>query len=296
MTRHTVIPDIHADFERLQQSLQHASANGQVAFLGDFIDAGKAVEKPADFQVLELARTLISDGKAVGVMGNHELNAILYHAKGENGAPMRQHSPKNQKQHQSFIDEFGVGTARAVEWTDWFLEALPLWAELDGLRLVHACWSDAKIDEVRRRRPDGYLKREDLQEIADESTAFGQAVKALVTGPEVELPPGYSFHDFHGNERKEVRLAWWNADAVTWPEATLSVPDPLELPQDAMPAVAKSEIYQSDAPPVLVGHYKMKGVPRIEHKKASSIDYPGAACVYHWSGGNRLNATDLVTL
>ena len=47
MTRHTVIPDIHADFERLQQSLRHASAGGQVAFLGDFIDAGKAVEKPA---------------------------------------------------------------------------------------------------------------------------------------------------------------------------------------------------------------------------------------------------------
>jgi hypothetical protein len=40
MTRHTVIPDIHADFERLQQSLRHASAGGQVAFLGDFIDAG----------------------------------------------------------------------------------------------------------------------------------------------------------------------------------------------------------------------------------------------------------------
>ena len=70
MTFHTVIPDIHADFERLQQSLRHASANGQVAFLGDFIDAGKAVQKPADLQVLELARTLISDGKAVGVMGN----------------------------------------------------------------------------------------------------------------------------------------------------------------------------------------------------------------------------------
>lgn len=296
MTFHTVIPDIHADFERLQLSLRHASSSGQVAFLGDFIDAGKAVQRPADLQVLELARTLISDGKAVGVMGNHELNAILFHAKDQNGEPLRQHSPKNKKQHQSFIDEFGVGTAMALEWTDWFLQALPLWRELDGLRLVHACWSDAKIEEVRRRRPDGFLKREDLQEIADESTAFGLAVKALVTGPEVSLPRGYSFHDFHGNERKEVRLAWWNADAKTWPEATLSVPNPLELPQDAMPSGAKSEIYQADAPPVLVGHYKMSGVPRIEHERASSIDYPGAPCVYHWSGGNRLNATDLVRI
>lgn len=296
MARHTVIPDIHADFERLQQSLLHASTNGKVLFLGDFIDAGEAVEKAADFKVLKLVKSLMSERKAVGVMGNHELNAILYHAKGENGVPMRQHSPKNQKQHQSFIEEFGVGTAKAVEWTDWFLQALPLWAEVDGLRLVHAFWTDAKIEVVRRRRPDGFLKRADLQEIAEESTAFGRAVKALVTGPEVELPEGYTFHDFHGNERKEVRLAWWNADAETWPEATLSVPNPLELPQDAMPPGAKSEIYRADAPPVLVGHYKMKGVPRIEHQKASSIDYPGAPCVYHWSGGNFLNATDLVKI
>ena len=131
---------------------------------------------------------------------------------------------------------------------------------------------------------------------ADAPSIFDYRLGNHVTGPEVELPQGYSFHDFHGNERKEVRLAWWNADAVTWPEATLSVPDPLELPQDAMPADAKSEIYQSDAPPVLVGHYKMKGVPRIEHQKASSIDYPSRPCVYHWSGGPHLNSCDLVKL
>jgi hypothetical protein len=63
-----------------------------------------------------------------------------------------------------------------------------------------------------------------------------------------------------------------------------------------MPPDAKSEIYHADAPPVLVGHYKMKGVPRIEHHKASSIDYPDSPCVYHWPGGDRLDARDLVTL
>lgn len=296
MKRHTVIPDIHADYRRLQKSLQHASTHSQVLFLGDFIDAGEAVERPADLRVLELVKNLIADKKAVGVMGNHELNAILYHAAGANGAPMRQHNSKNQKQHQSFINEFGVGTTRALEWTDWFLKTLPLWSERDGLRMVHACWSDTSIDEVKRRRPDGYLKRADLQEIADESTAFGKAVKTLLTGPEVALPEGYTFHDFHGNERKEVRLAWWKADAVSWAEATLSVPDQAELPQDAMPADAKSEIYRADAPPVLVGHYKMTGTPCIEHHKASSIDYPGAPCVYHWSGGDRLNDDALLKI
>ena len=296
MMRHTVIPDIHADFERLQRSLQIASTKDKVLFLGDFIDAGKAVPKPDDFQVLELVKSFVVEGKALAVMGNHELNAILYHNKGDKGAPMRQHSVKNQRQHQSFINAFGVGTCKAITWTDWFLKSLPLWLEVDGLRLVHACWSDTKIEEIRRRRPNGILKYADLQEIADESTSFGRAVKALVTGPEAELPTGHTFHDFHGNERKEVRLAWWRADAVTWSEASLSVPDVRELPQDNMPGDTRSEIYHIDAPPVLVGHYKMGGVPRIEHLKASSIDYPSAPCVYQWSGGSRLFASDLVKL
>ena len=289
MIQHTVIPDIHADIERMNASLQLSSQNGKLLFLGDFIDAGKDVAEPADLRVLEVVRNLIAQEKALAVMGNHELNAVLYHSTGAGGAPLREHSPKNQKQHRSFIDAFGVGTSQAIEWTEWFLQALPLWTEVDGLRLVHACWSEPKIAEVKKRRPDGYLKREDLVEISGESTPFGKAVKALVTGPEVKLPEPYVFHDFHGNPRYEVRLAWWNADAKTWPEATLSVPDPNELPQTEMPEEAVAEIYSADAPPVLVGHYKMKGEPCIEHPKAASIDYPRSPCIYRWSGENCLS-------
>ena len=50
--RYTVIPDIHADLERLDWSI--AQANGsKMIFLGDLIDAGKLVTKPDDLGVLQ---------------------------------------------------------------------------------------------------------------------------------------------------------------------------------------------------------------------------------------------------
>lgn len=292
MRWYTIISDLHADIERMNASLQCARQNDTILFLGDFVDAGKHVARSSDLRVLETAQRLIAEGKARAVMGNHELNAILYHSAG----PLRAHSPKNRDQHLSFIEAFGVGTPEARSWTDWFLKTLPLWLELDGLRLAHAFWSDVHVAEIKKRRPDGLLKREDLAEIAADTTPFGKAVKLLVSGPEVTLPEGFVFHDYHGNARREVRLAWWNADARTWPRATLSVPDPSELPQFEMPQDAIAEIYRSDFPPVLVGHYKMMGVPQIQHPRASSIDYPNTPCIYRWSGESDLTSAHLVRI
>lgn len=295
MSYHTVIPDIHADIERLDLSLKLSSNRGQILFLGDFIDAGSGVSKASDLKVLTEVKALIDDKKAVGVMGNHELNAILFHTFNES-FPLRPHSEKNKRQHKSFIEAFGVGTCSAKKWTDWFLSTFPLWREFEGLRLVHACWSEQQIKVVKRRRPDGYLKSEDLFEISSESTDFGKAVKVITSGPEVVLPEPYMFKDYQGNIRKEVRIAWWNSYASNWQDATLSVPDPSQLPSTAVPPEISTEIYSSDEKPVLVGHYKMKGEPTINSINASSLDYPSSPCVYKWFGGRTLKQENLIML
>ncbi|MFZ0099201.1 MAG: metallophosphoesterase, partial [Gemmobacter sp.] len=125
----TIIPDIHANLDLLERCLDSA-AGTRPAFLGDFIDAG---EKPAftsdDRGVLHRVRALIDSGEALAVMGNHELNAILFHRRGPDGQPLRAHSDKNFKQHESFIAAVGLETPEALDWTDWFLSALPLWHE-----------------------------------------------------------------------------------------------------------------------------------------------------------------------
>lgn len=283
-----VIPDIHADPHRLDTTLA-ALTGAPLAFLGDFIDAGKSVAHPDDRAVLNRVRGLVDRG-AQAVMGNHELNAILFHHKDR----LRPDTEKNRNQHRSFIDTFGVGTPEARAWTDWFL-TLPLWLNLGGLRLVHACWSIPDITLIAARRPDGRLRPEDLAEIADESTPFGRAVNTITTGPEATLPLGYAFVDAGGHPRTQMRLAWWRSDADSWREAALSVPDTSALPDAPLPPGLQAEIYPEDAPPVLVGHYKMTGVPRVAGT-AACLDFPATPCAYRWRGEAVLEQAQLITV
>lgn len=292
---HTIIPDIHADLSRLDASI--SAANGSpIAFLGDFIDAGPAPSfTPNDRIVLERVKALMEAGRAIAVMGNHELNAILFHTTGTDGQPLRAHNAKNQTQHSSFIEAFGIGTPEARDWTDWFLSALPLWHDHAEFRLIHACWSKDALSVVRARRPDGFLKPEDLPEIADESTSFGRAVKLLVSGAEADLPAGFSFRDKSGHERHSVRLSWWRA-GNSWRDAALSVPDRNQLPETPLPSGLSVTPYPQNASPVFVGHYKMDGLPRLEADKVVCLDYPATPCIYVWQGEATLTSAHLLCL
>jgi hypothetical protein len=292
---YTVVPDIHADLERLNWSIEKAQGSKMI-FLGDLIDAGKLVENPNDLGVLQCVSHLISDGHASCILGNHELNAILFHRRASTtNAPLRSHKEQNSKQHKSFIEAFGVESSDALSWTAWMLETLPLWLEFDGLRIAHACWSEKAIGIVKKRRPSGHLQLEDLEEVAAKSTEFALAVETITSGPEAKLPSGYSFTDNGGNRRQQVRLSWWNEENTTWAKAALSVPDLSQLPNSELPAELISEIYNADATPVLVGHYKMKGIPTLQSANATSLDYPMNKCVYHWSGESTLQSKNLTT-
>jgi hypothetical protein len=285
----TIIPDIHANLDLLERCLDSA-AGTRPALLGDFIDAGENPKfTPDDRGVLHRVRPLIDGGEALAVMGNHELNAILFHRRGPDGQPLRAHSDKNFKQHESFIAAIGTETLEALDWTDWFLSALPLWHEGEGFRMIHACWSDPEIEIIRARRPDGRLRLEDLPEIAREDTDFGRAVKLITSGREVPLPEGYSFLDKNSHRRYDVRLSWWR-DGGTWRTAALSVPDRNSLPDAPLPADLVTPTYPEDAAPVFVGHYKMDLNPRLENDRVLCLDYPGSPCVYHWQGEARHTA------
>lgn len=292
MTQTTVIPDIHADPFRLVASLKAAGSN-QIAFLGDFIDAGDGDTASDDHAVLKQVRTLIDDGRARAVMGNHELNAILFHREDRQSRPLRDHSEKNRGQHKSFTDQFGHASTDALRWTEWFL-TLPLWQEIDGLRLVHACWDHDAIKIISSRRPDGRLHPADLEEVAAKETPFAMAVEKLTSGPEIPLPGEGKFHDSKGIPRKHVRIAWWRAAQGTWRDVALSVRNEMELPDEPVTGIKEFNVYPETELPVLVGHYKMQGDLRIDAPQASCIDFPETPCVYHWSGETALKKDNLV--
>lgn len=308
MQHYDIIPDIHADIDRLTQTLltlgylpgnaSWSHPEGRIAaFLGDFIDMGRA-----NRSVLTLVRAMRDQGTAVAIMGNHELNALLYHRPGLNAdrtddGYMRAHSAKNRDQHKTFLDEFPVGHPDTNEMMDWFL-SLPLFLDLGGLRLVHACWDDARMAIIGNRRPNGLLAIDDLQEIALENDAsgFAEAVLTTLKGPEAELPDPHHFLDIKGHRRTALRLKWWQSGALTWRDAALSVPDPETLPATPIEGDVAFRAYGAEAKPVFFGHYKRSGTPAIDAPNAVCLDYPRVTCAYRWAGEATLDPQNLVVL
>ena len=79
-----LIGDIHGHADELiwlLEALGYRNSGGvfghrdrKVIFLGDFIDRGPQIR-----EVLGIVKSMIDHGTALGIMGNHELNALAYH-------------------------------------------------------------------------------------------------------------------------------------------------------------------------------------------------------------------------
>ena len=223
-----LIGDIHGHSEPLVELLHklgYLKSNGvfrhadrQVIFLGDFIDRG-----PDQRGVIEIVRPMIDQGTALSVMGNHEFNAIAYFTDDPDapGEFLREHSPKHKKQHQAFLDAY-QGSPDHVELIDWF-RTLPLWLELPGLRVVHACWDKDLMRDLKVCFPsiNDYLDDDLLVKASRKGRNEYEAIETLLKGKEVQLPKGHSFLDKDGHPRHAVRVRWFDANVRTYQQAFL---------------------------------------------------------------------------
>jgi Calcineurin-like phosphoesterase len=279
MAHHDIIPDIHGQLAKLEALLaelgyrrrrgrwHHPTLDRQIVFLGDFIDRG-----PDSGGVLGAVRELIADGRALAIMGNHELNAIHFHnVDPDTGQPLRARTDKNRAQHAGFLRQFPLGSTGAREWTEW-MAGLPLWLDLGPFRAVHACWSAPAVRRLARLAPGGVLARDRLLLAGRRDDALHEDVETLTKGPEARLPAGAGFTDKENHVRHEVRLAWWRREARTWREAAISVPDPGQLPEGELPDGIAAELYPADEKPVFFGHYWLEEMPRIEAPNALCLD------------------------
>ena len=135
-----VIGDIHGcatELEELLISLGYLeigrcfrrSDGRRVVFLGDYIDRGLEVRR-----TLEIVRSMVDNGQAYAILGNHELNALRFHQRGPDGEWMRPHTPSKVSQHQSTLDQIvHPDPISWRKWMDWFAE-LPLWLEFPEFR------------------------------------------------------------------------------------------------------------------------------------------------------------------
>jgi hypothetical protein len=288
-----IIGDIHGHADELVKLLSHLeyqdSSDGyfhesrKVIFLGDFIDRGEKLVQHK--QVLKIVMDMVQHENALAVMGNHEFNALAYDTE-HDGQFLRPHTPANNDQHKAFLNEYPEDSAEKRAVLDFFY-GLPLWLELEGLRVIHACWDDRYIRVIRALCPSIRLDKKSLIDAATKGTKAYQAIEILLKGFEYELPDGISFQDKGGKPRTAARLQWWKRDASQLGELVL--PDGLNIGDAAKVAVPTDiPVYSSNAPPCFVGHYWLDGKPAPLASNVACLDYSvanqGKLVAYRWDG------------
>ena len=294
-----LIGDIHGHADELIQLLEalgyqknkglYGHPERRVIFLGDFIDRGPKIR-----QVLEIVRPMIEEGKALAVMGNHELNALAFHTEDPNraGTFLRKRDLKNIRQHgQTILQLDDKGLTKALDW----FRALPLWLDLEGLRVVHACWDEQAIERIQQALSgEQGITNAFLQSACTAGGDLFVPVEVILKGKEVALPDGVSFIDSYGHVRTDTRVRWYSS-----PQGhrygTYSLTDNFECDRDLEASVLENAApYPQTAKPVFVGHYWFtSNRPEVLADNVACLDYSvakgGFLCAYRWQGEQKLN-------
>lgn len=241
-----IIGDIHGELQALDallEKLKHdpATSNRLLIFIGDLCDRG-----PDSVGVIGRVRDLIDQGRALAILGNHEINLLANDAKDGSGwfFDSREHSDA------PYYAPFTRATAIQRPDIRDFLSSLPLAIRLPDLRIVHAAWDSAGIESVaavpcghilelihdwdlkvqhEARRNDlgaRYLAERErwasqledpndpppyLDAVADFESLQQRLnpIKRMTSGIEARSPqPFYSGHRW----RYSDRIAWWDQD------------------------------------------------------------------------------------
>ncbi len=246
-----IVGDIHGEFDALVSLLGHLGydrdgnhpAGRRVVFLGDFVDRG-----PDSIAVLELARRWIGAGRALAVLGNHEVNLLREDAKDGSGWFFDERLDRDLRKY-TFARR---PQPHERTWIIEFLSGLPVALERDDLRVVHAVWNDTLVDRARtvpachvraqydaweeialREAAAGDLRRRldeesglwthDLEDPQRQppflpalaeleySKQMTNPLKVMTSGAEAIIDPGVAQPFYSGGKWRFVRrLGWWD--------------------------------------------------------------------------------------
>ena len=316
MTGYDIIGDVHGCADKLTvllKKLGYAHSDGayrhpeqrQVVFVGDLIDRGVS-----QLEAVAIPRAMVEHGTAQMVIGNHEFNAVAFATRTADDTEWcRPHNDKNRGQHQAFLRavEFGSATHRSI--LDWFM-SLPLWLNLGGVRVVHACWRDDSIEHLRTQVGDhGGLTDQLVRDGTTRGHLSYDAIETVLKGPEIWLG-GYSYTDKDDHKRSDGRVAWWKTDATTlrdiirldpsWPLVDPNGERVDKLPETPLTDIAGSvPPYPVNAPPVLFGHYWFTdNDDKPSTSNTACVDFSavkgGNLVAYRWDGEPTLQPENFV--
>jgi len=245
----------------------------QALFLGDLIDRGPRIR-----DTVLLVQAMAERGHARVIMGNHEYHAIAYHTPARPGsgrAFLREHTERQTASIELTLEQFA---AHRHDWADslrWFRE-LPLWLDFGHFRLIHACWDQALIEEGAQRLPGHVLDDEFLHESVVAGSFAERFIRRATRGLDLRVPDERVIVGGDGLPRRSFRCKFWVRDPHTYGDLEFQ-PDrlPPELAQRPLDERDRAQLvyYAERQPPLFVGHYWLKGEPRLLRANIACLDY-----------------------
>jgi hypothetical protein len=315
--RYDIIGDVHGHADILETLLEklgyEKTKQGRDAFyrhpertavfVGDIIDRGKE-----NFKAMAIVKAMVDNGSALVIMGNHEYNALCYHTMDSNGYFLRPHKQKNFLQHKEVLEEIQKNGQQ--QWNIYlgWIRKMPLFLELDGFRVVHACWNQQCVDFIKNntiRDNNGRLTDQFLNQSSQKGTTEFHVIDILLKGEEIRLPADHpGIYDKDGNLRKKLRVKWWmtpeeRASAQTYDQAVRADETAwgkikgIHIPGDVLKDLrSPDKMDNTNNIPVFFGHYWFSGEPRPLTPTAACLDYSvgkgGPLVCYRWDGEKQL--------
>jgi hypothetical protein len=272
------IGDVHGHADKLEELLEklgysrkenaYSHPERKMFFVGDYIDRGPKIKK-----TLKIVRSMVESENAIALMGNHEYNALCFHAKKSTGGHLRKHSITNVIQHYETLKQFQNRQDDYEEYLEWF-KTLPLFYETSSFRAVHASWDNISIRFLREHLFQSKLTDELLEQSIVKDSHFYDAIETTLKGKEIRLPKGHYFNDKDGTKRKDIRIKWWeDPSRLNYKEISIEPLENIEENPIDLASLKNKEYYKSDNIPVFFGHYWLKGNPMLYKDNICCLDY-----------------------
>lgn len=298
-----IIGDVHGHAALLKKLLlklgYQKGENGyfhverKAIFVGDFINRGPEIRK-----TIRMIRVMVENGNAYAILGNHEINAILFHLKDKGGKPLVKEPQKNYLSLFKTINEFLAYPDELKSHLRW-MRRLPLFLDFGEFRTVHACWSESAISIVKSAYSEERSRKSIFREYyKNPKSELSKSISVLTKGIDFKMPSDLRVMNNKGVSPRSFRLSWWE-NPVGRTFRQMSFESKFELPEYTIPKeiIPKTFFYSENEPIVFFGHFCRANGPHIVKTNLCCVDscVSGAKSLiaYCWSGENVLSFKNL---
>lgn len=298
-----IIGDVHGHADQLKSLLKKmgytqkndsfSHLSRKAVFVGDFINRGPKIR-----ETLNLIRKMVETGSAYAILGNHEMYAVLYYLRDIEGKYYKKRIPKYQLQINQTLAEFELYKDEFKGHLKW-LRTLPMFLDFGDIRVVHACWDDKNIEQIKSVITGPKITKQQLREIALNTSSFSDSFWETCKGIDLQLPKDLLVFDSEGRPHRSFRMKWWEpAEGKTFKE--ISLESRFELPAYTIPkeVVRPRKPYPAKAPIVFFGHYCLKQCCGIMAENLCCVDScvtrTGKLVAYRWNGEKKLDKSNFI--